>query len=172
MKVIIWILTLFVGSLVNILIGNALGIRAGALLLYIGECFIARKLCGKWDDHVAKKASYKHEPVDESSNNAIDSNISNITKQIVTNNHSENNSIPERVLSEEKTIRNDNTAKSIIDSEYGPIVFYADASPSNKMAIHYVGFCKQCGAAFGKDSIYCDKCGAKIEQKKYVENYS
>ena len=162
MKVIIWILTLFIGSFVNILIGNALGIRAGALLLYIGEYFIARKLCEKWDDHVAQKASRKRESVNESPNNAIESDDS---KQMVDNNHSEYNSIPERALPEERTIRNDNTAKSVIDSEYGPIVFYSDASSTNKMPIHYVGFCKQCGAAFGKDSICCDKCGAKIEQK-------
>jgi hypothetical protein len=51
MKVLIWISTFFVGTLINTLIGYAIGIRAGAILLYIVEYYIAKKLCEKWDEH-------------------------------------------------------------------------------------------------------------------------
>lgn len=55
MKVLIWISTFFVGTLVNTLIGYAIGIRAGAVLLYIVEYYIAKKLCEKWDEHKRAK---------------------------------------------------------------------------------------------------------------------
>lgn len=58
MKVLIWISTFFVGTIINTLIGYVIGIRAGAVLLYIAEYFVAKKLCEKWDEHkCAKEAS-------------------------------------------------------------------------------------------------------------------
>lgn len=58
MKVLIWVLTFFIGSILNTLIGYAIGIRAGAVLLYIAEYFIAKNLCKKWDEHkIAKEYS-------------------------------------------------------------------------------------------------------------------
>ena len=51
MKFIIWVLTFFIGTIINTLLGYALGIEAGAVLLYIAEFYIAKKLCEKWDEH-------------------------------------------------------------------------------------------------------------------------
>lgn len=55
MKVLIWISTFLVGTLINTLIGYAIGIRAGAVLLYIVEYYVAKKLCEKWDEHKRTK---------------------------------------------------------------------------------------------------------------------
>ena len=56
MKVLIWIATIFVGTLLNALIGAATGVRAGALLLYLAEFYVAKKLCEKWDaSHLGKE---------------------------------------------------------------------------------------------------------------------
>ena len=59
MKVLIWILTFFFGTILNTLLGYAIGIRAGSVLLYIGEYFLARKLCEKWDEHQQNKVAKK-----------------------------------------------------------------------------------------------------------------
>lgn len=55
MKVLIWILTFLIGSILNTLLGYAIGIKAGAFLLYIVEFYIAKKLCEKWDQRKAQK---------------------------------------------------------------------------------------------------------------------
>ena len=49
MKVLIWIGTLFVATLLNVLLGEAIGFRAGGLLLYDVVYFVAKKLCDMWD---------------------------------------------------------------------------------------------------------------------------
>lgn len=57
MKVLIWILTFLIGSILNTLLGYAISIRAGAFLLYIVEFYVAKKLCEKWDERKAQKQS-------------------------------------------------------------------------------------------------------------------
>lgn len=59
MKVLIWFLTFFLGSILNGLLGYATGIYAGAVLLYIVEYYIGKRLCEKWDMHKQKKAESK-----------------------------------------------------------------------------------------------------------------
>lgn len=49
MKVLIWGLTLFVASLLNVLLGYAFGFRAGYILVYLVVWFVAKKLCKMWD---------------------------------------------------------------------------------------------------------------------------
>lgn len=56
MKVLIWISTFIIGSILNTFIGMATGIRAGSVLLYIVEYYIAKKLCQKWDEHKQDKS--------------------------------------------------------------------------------------------------------------------
>ena len=55
MKALIWILTITLGTFLNAIIGYATGIQAGAILLYLVECYIARKLCKKWDEKKENK---------------------------------------------------------------------------------------------------------------------
>lgn len=57
MKVLIWIMTFVIGSILNTLLGYAIGIKAGAVLLYIVEFYIAKKLCEKWDQHKNQRQS-------------------------------------------------------------------------------------------------------------------
>ena len=42
MRVLIWIFTFLIGSIVNLAIGNLIGIKAGAVLLYLIDVFIAK----------------------------------------------------------------------------------------------------------------------------------
>ncbi len=55
MKVLIWIGCLFGITIINSLIGMVVGFNAGYFVLYLLIGFVARKLCEKWDDHVAAK---------------------------------------------------------------------------------------------------------------------
>ena len=49
MKVLIWILTITIGSILNGILGSLTGIKFGAVLLYGIEVFIALKLCKLYD---------------------------------------------------------------------------------------------------------------------------
>ena len=57
MHALIWILTFVIGTVLNVLLGYAIGVRAGAVLLYIVEYYIAKNLCKKWDEKHPEKAT-------------------------------------------------------------------------------------------------------------------
>lgn len=57
MKALIWILTFLIGTTLNVLLGYATGVRAGAVLLYLLEYYIAKNLCEKWDNRVKNKTA-------------------------------------------------------------------------------------------------------------------
>lgn len=59
MKILIWVLTILISICVNTMIGYAIGIRAGSILLYLVECYIAKKLCDKWDERKKAKGEVK-----------------------------------------------------------------------------------------------------------------
>lgn len=50
MEILIWVLTIVIGTTLNTLLGYAIGIKAGAFLLYLVEFYIAKKLCEKWNE--------------------------------------------------------------------------------------------------------------------------
>lgn len=50
MKVLIYAGCLLVGTILNMILGNVTGYRAGALLLYVIIVFVANWLCKKWDE--------------------------------------------------------------------------------------------------------------------------
>ena len=51
MKGLIYLLTFIIGTIINTLIGEAIGIRFGGYLLYIIEFYIAKKICDKWEEN-------------------------------------------------------------------------------------------------------------------------
>ena len=55
MKALIWILCVFVATGLNTLLGYAIGVKVGYLIFYFVVCFVAKKLCDKWDEHKNKK---------------------------------------------------------------------------------------------------------------------
>ena len=63
MKVLIYLLTFIIGTFINTLIGQAIGIRLGAYFLYIIEFFIAKKICDKWEE---THSGSSNDPGDES----------------------------------------------------------------------------------------------------------
>ena len=50
MEILIWVLTIVIGTILNTLLGYAIGIKAGAFLLYLVEFYIAKQLCKKWNE--------------------------------------------------------------------------------------------------------------------------
>ena len=57
MKALIWISTLFIITLLNVILGEATGFRAGTLVIYFFWFWLAKKLCSLWDkNRIGKKA--------------------------------------------------------------------------------------------------------------------
>ena len=59
MKVLIWIGCFLVATILNTLLGYATGFKAGYLVFYFAVCFVAKKLCNKWDEHKEAKENRK-----------------------------------------------------------------------------------------------------------------
>lgn len=60
MKVFIWIGCIFVATLLNTLLGDIIGIKAGYMVFYFVVCFVAKKLCDKWDEYKEAKEKEKN----------------------------------------------------------------------------------------------------------------
>ena len=60
MKVIIWISSFFVITVLNVILGYATGFRAGYVIVYLLWFFISKTLCRKWDTHKLVKAATKN----------------------------------------------------------------------------------------------------------------
>ena len=60
MKVIIWVSSFFVITVLNVILGYATGFRAGFLVVYLLWFFFAKTLCRKWDTHKLVKAAAKN----------------------------------------------------------------------------------------------------------------
>ncbi len=56
-KILIWIGTAFVGTLLNTFLGYVTGIKAGVVVLYFAEFYFAKKMCKKWDEKRGKCSS-------------------------------------------------------------------------------------------------------------------
>lgn len=66
MKILIWVLTILVGTVINVTVGQLTGIQSGAFLLYIAEAFVAKLLCDKWNEHIkAKQGETGEKPMPE-----------------------------------------------------------------------------------------------------------
>ncbi len=59
MKVLIWIGCFLVATILNTLLGYAIGIKAGVLVFYFAVFSVAKKLCDKWDEHKDTKEIMK-----------------------------------------------------------------------------------------------------------------
>ena len=57
MKALIWILSCFIFSVLNVILGEITGIRVGSVLFYVIWYYSARAMCKAWDKHrITKKA--------------------------------------------------------------------------------------------------------------------
>ena len=140
MKVVIWISTFFVGAIVNTLIGYATGIKFGAVLLFIIEFFIARKLCELWDKRSTKGNN------DSANSNSKSSEMSVPADTIYP---------PKDIVSQSST---ENTAETEITFDTKDDNSGNDPVPDRPM------FCRKCGAKLFEDSLFCNKCGTQIKE--------
>ena len=167
MKVLIWILTFFIGTVINTLIGYATGVRAGGVLLYIVEYFIAKKLCEKWDESHPSETS---DTTDGSSslNTAIED--TDPSKRFVCKkcgNYSSGwyQTCPHcgAVGTMEKTTV---VAETSMD-DLPPEQLAASSESEQEKSIPLntnstIMFCRECGTKLLPDALFCPECGAKI----------
>lgn len=73
MHVIIYVASILIVTLINVIIGLFTGYRAGHLVLYLVCFFIARKLCQKYDDAHEQRAA-RREILAEMKNSSSQSN--------------------------------------------------------------------------------------------------
>ena len=59
MKFLIWFGCFLTASILNIILGYAIGIKAGYLVIYFAVFFVSKKLCAKWDEYKEEKESKK-----------------------------------------------------------------------------------------------------------------
>lgn len=55
MKALIWIGCIVIATILNTMLGYATGFKAWYLILYLVICFVAKKLCNKWDEYKETK---------------------------------------------------------------------------------------------------------------------
>ena len=84
MKVIIWCGCFLIATGINVIIGYAIGIRAGAVVMYLIIGAVARALCKKWDEHKAAKKTAKSNAVWDKENSTETVNI--LSENAVCNN--------------------------------------------------------------------------------------
>ena len=70
MKVFIWIATLSIGAALNTLLGYITGFRAGPVLLFVAEFYLAHKWCQIWD----AREQNKQEAISETNDNKYNKN--------------------------------------------------------------------------------------------------
>lgn len=134
MKVLIWVLTIIIGTAINVLIGEVTGVRLGAFLLYIVEAAIARKLCQRWDEKHIPKTEYKVLSVNVDS---LERDSSQQCDETGTGSDYE----PE----DEEEITN--SVEPCIKEEYQRIP---------------IRFCRYCGSELIDESKFCSNCGERI----------
>lgn len=155
MKVLIWISTFLLGAIVNTLIGVATGIKAGSVLLFIVEYFIAKKLCEKWDEKQAGKNT-ENKRCGNCGYNSFDSNG-------VCRNCGGKSKIEYDESVENVEGINDST-KNILKNQQTVTEKESDNLPYHDKTI--LKFCSKCGAKLIDDAEFCNKCGTKITEVK------
>ena len=153
MKVLIWILTFFVGTLLNTLLGYATGIKAGAVLLYIAEFFVARKLCEKWDERQKDNT----EKITKQDNNKLEK--CDMCDQL------SDNLVSVKIVDSMGT-RYRNLCPSCV-SKYNakPIGNKDDQNNSSaQKSERKPMYCRICGTKLITNSLFCSKCGTKVEE--------
>lgn len=167
MKVIIWILTIFIGSFLNSLLAYAVGIKAGAFLLYIVEFYVAHKLCEKWDEHKqgvqeAVQCDYQGDKSDEDDSNRGScrecESKTNVSLDGAIINTSDAEKDKEREVQIEPCGICDKENDVLTSAEIG----VDEAESADTVENVMPSYCRKCGAKLFEDSLFCNKCGTKV----------
>lgn len=159
MKVLIWISTLFIITLLNVILGEATGFRAGTLVIYFFWFWLAKKLCSLWDkNRIGKKAEKEGL-----------SSFEYIKKEIPTDvlTHSESNRCNEEEL---KSYYKACVKEGKINKVHSYILIDEFMSPRRTTVAEVnnipnedkVVFCRKCGTKLLERSQFCSKCGTEV----------
>lgn len=190
MKFLIWFGTIFIGFILNAVVGVLTGIKAGAMALYVGEVFLARWWCKKYDEYRARKLAEKGvkgsiEPTqDDIANQGKKGKHSKCGKcgntkpytgncpicgsSIVVYYHDDN-------VKTQESISNDNTQstdnmKSYKDEIPEKVVIPPMITLVNDIIESSSKTCPNCGFELLDESLYCSKCGSNIKDLPAKEN--
>lgn len=167
MKVLIWILTFFIGTVINTLIGYATGIRAGGVLLYIVEYFIAKKLCESWDENHPTETSDTTEGSSSLNTATADTDPSTrfVCKKCGNYSTGWYQTCPHcgAVGAMEK---NTAVAEPSLDNlPADQLTASSESEPEESVPLKpssAIMFCRECGTKLLPDALFCPECGAKI----------
>lgn len=179
MKILIWVLCLFVASMINTVLGYLTGFKAGYLVLYLVIVFVAKKLCEKWENYKTKKTNkdisdnvtecrecgYKGNYYGECPQCGYRKSILNYNSQAyILDTDSEeaeceeikktpesNSEVEYNVQLEKAENIEFNIDKPIIENK----TIKTDKAPK-------ILFCRKCGARLLEDSEFCHKCGLRV----------
>ena len=162
MKVLIWLLSFFVISIFNLLLGYATGFVMGGILLYFVWYFSARSLCKSWDKY---KISKKAEKTGVTSFEIIKEDIS-----VKILNHCETIRCNEEKL---KSYLKQCSKDGKITRAHADIICqeYNRPAPKQEPSIivnkkidecDKIRFCRKCGEELIDNSKFCRKCGTEV----------
>ena len=181
MKIVIWIVTLFVLQMVNILIGAVLGVQLGQVIIMILWFWLAKKLCYKWSlrqlnnqaeslgmgvtEFVFKKMPTdvlhqceeyrgKEELLKRYLKDLVKSRkIESYEKDFLMKQYMSNDS---PVILERDEPEPSNTPEKM-DTVKEEIANEIQENSSNK-----ISYCRKCGAKLDENARFCRKCGTEI----------
>lgn len=61
MKILIWLATILVFNFLNAVLAAYTGFKLGVILVWIPIFFVAKKLCGAWENHKKKKQDARYD---------------------------------------------------------------------------------------------------------------
>lgn len=166
MKAFIWIVSFFVFSFLNMLLGEATGFRVGAVLIYLLWYFSCRAMCNAWDRRKsARDAEKAKRNTLAAIRNEIPVNILNQCESMRGNYDLLKSELNYSVKNKDIT----RAQAKILLTEYArfrrpsSVVSYAAAPETTATRASSSGFCRICGEPLLQGSNYCRKCGAEVE---------
>ena len=150
MKALIWIVCVFVGSFIKVvLFGNAQLGAIPTVLIYGAIFAIARRLCALWDERKNGNSSTKVE------SNSPDEKVTYEESTVLA---SSNNAAFESAITEDAG----NEDPIQVYEQPGPLVSDEVEDVSGEENLPSVRFCPTCGFKLLDGSTFCSKCGRKI----------
>ena len=120
MKILIWFLTIFAATALNMLLGTITGIKAGYVVFYLAVYHIANHFCQKWDNYMA--AAPKEKKAAEETSDLTPDPSSTLARIAPSDSGEKDNALPKVV------------------------------------------YCRNCGFKLLEESLFCSRCGTKIEK--------
>lgn len=160
MKVLIWILTTVVFVSLNTLLGVATGFKLGYLLILIPIWYIAKKLCGKWDEHTRKKVFLRMQG--ESSRT-----MSQQQTAMPGSAQWQCSCGKLHYRYESACICGKSRIDILLAKEPPKIVSEEKTAPTeaDEPTPDIISFCRKCGCKLLDDAVFCNRCGTQITKE-------